>query len=181
MLPLHQGHTFVSCGSWNRTNDLLVQSQVPLPTVTIPHRSFSHDKRVLALVCGSIREHRAWPHTGGPRSSAYNDHMNDAPAEPEDRYAAPLPKQRVGIYWALLVCLPLATPFIAGAWFLLSFAGLGAVAVVFYLLTPLFVAACSVGVCRRVAGSSALLFAFLLASELLLILLAFLLGTPRWD
>jgi len=107
--------------------------------------------------------------------------MNDARAEREDRYATPLPKQRVVVYWVLLICLPLATPFVAAAWFLLAFAGLGAVAVVFYLLTPLFLAACSVGVCRRVAGSSTLLFVLLLASELLLIFLAFLLGTPRWD
>ncbi len=28
-----------SCGSWNRTNGLLVQSQASLPTATIPHRS----------------------------------------------------------------------------------------------------------------------------------------------
>jgi hypothetical protein len=27
-----------SCGSWNRTNDLLVQSQASLPTATVPHR-----------------------------------------------------------------------------------------------------------------------------------------------
>ena len=30
-----------SCGSWNRTNGLLVQSQASLPTATIPHRSRS--------------------------------------------------------------------------------------------------------------------------------------------
>ena len=30
-----------SCGSWNRTNDLLVQSQASLPTATVPHRSRS--------------------------------------------------------------------------------------------------------------------------------------------
>ena len=29
----------VSCGSWNRTNGLLVQSQASLPTATTPHRS----------------------------------------------------------------------------------------------------------------------------------------------
>ena len=28
-----------SCGSWNRTNGLLVQSQALLPTVTVPHRT----------------------------------------------------------------------------------------------------------------------------------------------
>jgi hypothetical protein len=28
-----------SCGSWNRTNGLLVQSQASLPTATVPHRS----------------------------------------------------------------------------------------------------------------------------------------------
>ena len=32
-----------SCGSWNRTNGLLVQSQASLPTATIPHRSANQD------------------------------------------------------------------------------------------------------------------------------------------
>ena len=31
--------TSVSCGSWNRTNGLLVQSQASLPAATVPHRS----------------------------------------------------------------------------------------------------------------------------------------------
>ena len=34
-----------SCGSWNRTNGLLVQSQASLPTATIPHRLFSSGGR----------------------------------------------------------------------------------------------------------------------------------------
>ena len=34
-----------SCGSWNRTNGLLVQSQASLPTATIPHRLLSSGGR----------------------------------------------------------------------------------------------------------------------------------------
>ena len=50
MLPLHQRRVlfqiFASCGSWNRTNGLLVQSQASLPTATIPHRVCQQTVRV---------------------------------------------------------------------------------------------------------------------------------------
>jgi hypothetical protein len=44
-----------SCGSWNRTNGLLVQSQASLPTATVPHHSCFHDTRAcvwFTLSCG---------------------------------------------------------------------------------------------------------------------------------
>ena len=43
----------VSCGSWNRTNGLLVQSQASLPTATTPHRSCFNDKITCAWFASS--------------------------------------------------------------------------------------------------------------------------------
>jgi len=83
--------------------------------------------------------------------------------------------------WVLFVGLPLATPVIATAWYILAFAGLGAAGVILYLLTPLLCAVWSFRVCRRLAASSSILLAFLFAIELILIFLAFFLFTPHWD
>jgi hypothetical protein len=47
--------TSVSCGSWNRTNGLLVQGQASLPVATVPHLSYPRHARAatrFALNCG---------------------------------------------------------------------------------------------------------------------------------
>jgi hypothetical protein len=85
------------------------------------------------------------------------------------------------LYWLWLVYPPLVTSFIATAWYLLAFAGIGAFGIIFYLFTPLICAVWSFRICRRLAGSSSLLMVCLFALELILILFAFLLGTPHWD
>jgi hypothetical protein len=42
--------------------------------------------------------------------------------------------------WLLLLAPPLITPFVAAAFYLLAFAGLGGIGVILYLLTPLICA-----------------------------------------
>ncbi len=44
VLPLHQGRILSSCEGWNRTNDLLVQSQAILPTASTSQGCKSNER-----------------------------------------------------------------------------------------------------------------------------------------
>jgi hypothetical protein len=84
-------------------------------------------------------------------------------------------------HWWLLVGPPLVTPVVATVWYLLAFAGLGGIGIILYLLTPIVCAVWAFRICRRLADSSIGLLIGLFVLELVLILIAFLLGTPHWD
>lgn len=102
------------------------------------------------------------------------EHLQTTPSPTEGR------RHRI-LRWLFLVYPPVATFLFATVWYLSAFGGLGAVGVILCLLTPLVCAVWSFRLCRRLAGASKALLAFLFVSELALIAVAFLFCAPHWE